>query len=600
MKAMRLIQTVSGFVMGFCLVFAAAGVSFAQTSASNTIPVVTVAATAPFATGPDNPGIFTVFRTGNTNEALNVWYELDGSASNGVDYAMIPPHLVAMPAGATSNTIVIWPLTNSISDVTKTVILALTNSPLLTPVNYEIGSPSAAVVYLLASNAPAPFAITSPQSGAFFYTPGNIFVTATLGYSLSFPTNVEFFAGTNDLGRGILAPVANPVLNWTTSFICVWTNPPAGNYALTAVAGFSDESPLTTPPVDITVSGAFTNVPPVVRITSPPDGAVFRQPVNLPLFAYAAECGGSVTSVDFFADGTSLGLGQRVTPVPPVLPQGTVQPPIIIFEPTNYWELTWSNAPAGTNIALTALATDSSGVSALSQPVSVSILPPLPPPTNRPPVVAIVATDPVAIAGTNCWPWPGLLNAAPAWSNWVAPGAVVRWITNCGPKNATFTVLRWGATNDDLDVSYAIGGTASNGVDYVMLPGTVVIPAGIGTATISIVPIDADARDMIRTVVLSLMGGTNYVVGRPAEAAAVIWDSLAPRATTGLVPGNYFQLSSAGPNGAWFHVDYSIDLLNWTPICTNQVIDGQVEFVDPEAASGPQRFYRAVPMMGGP
>ena len=76
--------------------------------------------------------------------------------------------------------------------------------------------------------------------------------------------------------------------------------------------------------------------------------------------------------------------------------------------PTNYWELVWTNPPLGTNIALTAKATDNGGASTVSAPVLVSILPSLPPPTNRPPIVSIVATDPVAIEGTNCWTWPGL------------------------------------------------------------------------------------------------------------------------------------------------------------------------------------------------
>ena len=213
-------------------------------------------------------------------------------------------------------------------------------------------------------------------------------------------------------------------------------------------------------------------------------------------------------------------------------------------------------------------------------------------------MVAIVATDPVAIAGTNCWPWLGLTNAVPGWSDWGAPGVVYRWITNCGPKNATFMVFRGGTTNEDLEVTYAIGGTASNGVDYLTLPGVVLVPAGDTTATITVVPVDEGPPEINKTVVLRLTPGTNYAVGRPAAAAATIWDSQWPRTTTGLAPGNFFQLSTTGPNGAWFHVDYSIDLLNWAPICTNQVVNGQVVFVDPDSASQPARFYRAVPIAG--
>jgi hypothetical protein len=261
----------------------------------------------------------------------------------------------------------------------------------------------------------------------------------------------------------------------------------------------------------------------------------------------------------------------------------------------------WTNAPYGTNIALTAQATTIAGASTVSAPVQISILTPiLPPPTNRPAVVGIVASDPVAIEGTNCWPWLSLTNRAPAWSNWFAATAVFHLETNCGPKNATFTVFRIGATNNDLDVNYTNGGTARDGIDYAMLPGTVLIPAGEREAEVTIVPLDDGSTDVISTVVLKLVPGTNYVVGIPPEAAAIILDSQSPRATTGMLPGNFFNLSATGPNGAWFHVDYSTDMINWTPLCTNQVVNGAIDFVDPDAAGQPARFYRAVPEANAP
>ena len=135
-----------------CLLLALLPSGFAQ---NTLIPVVTVQATQPIATVA-NPGVFTVFRKGDTNATLNVWYDLGGTASNGVDYATIPPHLVTIPAGAISNTIVISPLANPPpANAAKTVVLTLTNSPLMTPVNYEIGSPSSAVVYSRQANQSA-------------------------------------------------------------------------------------------------------------------------------------------------------------------------------------------------------------------------------------------------------------------------------------------------------------------------------------------------------------------------------------------------------------------------------------------------------------
>ena len=401
------------------------------------------------------------------------------------------------------------------------------------------------------------------------------------------------------MGRGLLVVLDPPGVNGVTGlvFFFNWQNVPTNNYTLTAVAMDNGGLSTTSAPVKITVQLPPTNLPPVVRIISPPNNAVFRAPVNIPLYAFAADPDDAVATVEFFAGDSSLGFGRPVNAVPPPLPPGPIQPPILIVVPTNYWELVWTNPPLETNVVLTAKATDNDGMSATSAPVQISILPSPPPPTNRPPLVGIVATDPVAIEGTNCWPCLGLTNGAPTWSNWIvaASSAALRPITNCGPKNATITVFRAGATNDDLTVNYLIGGSATNGVDFVTLPGEVQIPAGQRQASISVVPLDDGPPDLNSTVILKLMTGTNYLVGFPASAAAIILDSQSPRAATGFMPGNVFVLNAAGPDGAWFHVEYSTDLVNWTPICTNQVVNGSIDFVDPDAAANPARFYRTMP-----
>jgi hypothetical protein len=265
---------------------------------------------------------------------------------------------------------------------------------------------------------------------------------------------------------------------------------------------------------------------------------------------------------------------------------------------------------------LTAKATDNGGASTVSAPVNIAVLaqvPPPPPPTNRPPVVRIVATDPVAIEGTNCWGWPGLpgpvslqgmTNSLLAWSNWPIALPVIHFMTNCGPKNATLTLYRSGNTNGVLSVNYALGGTASNGVDYVSLPGEATFAAGASQALISVVPIDDGPPDVTGTVILTLEPSTNYALGYPARAAAIILDigtngppPLAPLkglAPT-VLPDKCFHLAGAGPNGAWFQLEYSTNMVSWAPVCTNQVINGAIDFVDPDAQASQLRFYRAVP-----
>ena len=210
---------------------------------------------------------------------LNVFYKIGGTASNGVDYAAISNHIV-IPAGIRTNSILISPI-NSGQTNTKTVVLELTPSPMLNLVNYRIGSPDQATVYIL-------------------------------------PDGV-------------------------------------------------------------------TNIPPVVRITNPQNGAVFRAPIDIPLYAYATDPDDGIASVEFFANGNSLGLANHIPCATPLVycPTCPVRPC-----QSAVYVLQWTNVPLG-KFSLTAVGTDVRGASTVSDPITVSILPLPPPPTNQVPIVSV-------------------------------------------------------------------------------------------------------------------------------------------------------------------------------------------------------------------
>jgi hypothetical protein len=467
--------------------------------------------------------------------------------------------------------------------------------------------------------------IASPTNGATFSAPANIQLIAGASASAGDGAiaSVQFFDGWTSLGivsNGVVVdPPGSPGLTpGSLAYFLTWSNAPVGIHFLTAVATDTNGQSIVSIPVSIIV---ITNYPPLVRITSPPNNSVFRAPVNIALLAYADDGGGSVSNVQFFAGTNSLGFGLPVLFPGPEPGPVTTNLPIWPVFPTNTFELIWSNAPADSYV-LTAVAVFSTGNSTTSLPVDITVVTQSPPPTNGPDVVNIVATDPIAVEGTNCWPWLGLTNpipnTPPTWSNWMSPAARLCWFTNCGPEDATFAVSRWGETNDDLTVAYTISGTASNGVDYVALPGTVDIPAGQTEAMITIVPIDNptnnDTNFAPSTVILSLSPSTNstpaYLVGFPPSAEALIIDSESPQPVlTGGVPGGHtflltgrmlgghtFCLSMNGPDGAWFRVDYSTNCLSWTPVCTNQVVGGSINFADPNSAHVAARWYRAIPL----
>jgi hypothetical protein len=459
------------------------------------------------------------------------------------------------------------------------------------------------------TNVPPAVRIDSPTNGATFFAPVDILIFAT-GSASSGVAAIEFFADGQDVGPGTLEDCVTPAGGCvgctppvlTCTYSLVWSNAPIGIHGLTAVATDNGGLSTTSAPVNFTVlQGPPTNLPPVVRIVSPANGSVFHAPINLPFYAYAYDADGSVNSVEFFAGTNSLGFGG---PVPrPVAANSSGTDSVPPIYPTNIFYLVWSNVPSGA-YTLTAKATDNDGAFTISDPVKIAVLPSLPPPNNRPPIVSIVASDPVAIEGTNNWVWRGETNLPPTWTAW--PTAVCRFFTNCGPKTATFTVRRFGDTNDDLTVPYDIGGTASNGVDYVALPGSVTIPVGERRALITIVPIDDGPPDVNKTVILTLLPDMQmnplpgYGLGFPRRAAAIILDGDGARPATGMLPGDCFHLVTPGPDAAWFCIEYSTNLLNWTPVCTNQVIHGSIDFVDPDASSNLSRYYRTVPLTNPP
>jgi len=548
-----------------------------------TMPVVNIRAPDPRASWSGDPGFITVFRAGPTNATLNVFYRIDGTAINGKDYSMIR-NWVVIPAGERTSSIQIDPIDLG-QTMTKTVALTLAPSPLMPPVNYIIGRETNAVVFISRTsdtNYPPLVRIASPADGAVFRAPADIPICAKAFDPDGIVNTVEFFADRISLGVTTNRPVSTGSAN---PFCLVWSNVPPGRYVLTALATDNDGASTLSPPVKVAVGQPPpppTNYPPMVRITSPPNGAVFPYPVNIPLFAYARDPDDAVASVEFFDGTVSLGFGSNLWSDASSIRPG----------PTNVFSLMWTRVPLGAH-ALTAKATDVAGLSARSAPIYIKVVLPPPPPTNPPvPIVNIVAIDPIAIEGTNCWPWLGLTNRYPAWSDWSI--SFCRWFTNCGPKNATFAVHRLGDATEDLTVSYAIGGSATNGVDYVPLPGTVTIPAGERRALITVIPIEDDLPHRNSTVVLTLLPDPNYCVGFPRRAAALIIDNMRPFPSSAMVADQTFHLNMSGPDGAWFHIESSSDLLNWTSICTNQVVNGSIDFVDPDAGDASQ-FYRAVP-----
>jgi hypothetical protein len=342
-----------------------------------------------------------------------------------------------------------------------------------------------------------------------------------------------------------------------------------------------------------------TNQPPAVRMVRPTDGEKLPAHSDIQLIAFAQDAEDSYfVEVEFFAGTQSLGLGTF---------NGTR-----CFPDCPNYILTWSNVPPGT-YDLRAKATDSQGAMGISTPVQITVTGTNVPPGTNVPVVTIVATDSLAVEGPFCrsnWWWTTSWNG----SNWITTSASgdptsPSWRTNncSGTNTATFSVRRSGPTNSPLTVSYTIGGTASNGIDYVTLSGHVTIAAGHRSVRIEVIPIEDSIREHTETVVVRLQSppvtsnaAPAYVTGFARHAAALIIDNDQPRPPCMRLPDGLFHVCRPATNGHNFTLRASTDLSNWTVLCTNTVTEGAIHFVDPDANTLNKRFYHVAPEPSSP
>jgi hypothetical protein len=88
-----------------------------------------------------------------------------------------------------------------------------------------------------------------------------------------------------------------------------------------------------------------------------------------------------------------------------------------------------------------------------------------------------------------------------------------------------FTLTRSGDTSKSLTVNFTLGGSATNGSDYDLLPLSVIIPAGQASATVTVTPKDDTIVDPNENVILTLSSSANYTIGASSNASITIADN---------------------------------------------------------------------------
>ncbi len=229
---------------------------------------------------------------------------------------------------------------------------------------------SAPVDIMVVTDLPPVVRIVSPRNEAQILGPTNVTITASAFDPDGRVASVRFFEGKNLLGVVSNTP---PVMARThhgdfpirqTAYSLTWSNVAVGTYSLTAEATDNSGATATSDAVQVTVT---TNLPPVVRIVHPENGARFFSPANINISAVARDPDGSVSSVEFFAGPKKLDVVTSGTSV--TNHEGRVR---------TFYSFTWSNVLAAT-YPLTAVATDNGGASGTSAPVQVTVVEPPPP-----------------------------------------------------------------------------------------------------------------------------------------------------------------------------------------------------------------------------
>ena len=84
------------------------------------------------------------------------------------------------------------------------------------------------------------------------------------------------------------------------------------------------------------------------------------------------------------------------------------------------------------------------------------------------------------------------------------------------------------APSADVTFAYTVGGTATAGVDYTALSGTVTVPKGATEATIAVTLSDDSVQEGRETVTLRLAGSAGYPVTAPSQHTLSIVDDETP------------------------------------------------------------------------
>ncbi|MBD2624718.1 DUF4347 domain-containing protein [Microcystis flos-aquae FACHB-1344] len=414
--------------------------------------------------------IYTFTRSGLTTNPLTVNYTLGGTATLNTDYTRTGTNnTVTFAAGSSTATVTVDPTPDTIVESNETVILTLAAGT-----GYTVGT-------------------TTPVTG----TITNDDTSVTLAVS---PASVTEDGTTN--------------LIYTFTRSGLTTNPLTVNYTLGGTATLNTD--YTRTGTNNTVTFAAGSSTATVTIDPTPDTIVESdETVILTLAAGTGYTVGTTTPVTGTITNDDTSVTLAVSPAS-VTEDGTTNliytftrsglttnPLTVNYTLGGTATLNTDYTRTGTNNTVT-FAAGSSTATVTVDPTPDTIV------ESDETVILTLAAGTGYTVGTTT-PVTGTITnvTLPSVTLAVSPSSV----TEDGTSNLIYIFMRTGDTTNPLTVNYSIGGTATNGNDYTLLPTSVIFEANSAIATVMVDPTPDTTVENNETVALTLAAGTGYTIG---------------------------------------------------------------------------------------
>jgi len=254
------------------------------------LPKVSVTASDPVAFDGLTTGAFTLYRDTTAGD-LVVKIAVGGTAENGVDYAKLPDS-VTIPDGFHAVGLVVQPLATGENAPGKWVEVTIQKDDA-----YKITHGKRAIVDIKANafedQAPS-VTITAPADNTTIKAGSDLTITADASDPDKTSPKVSFFANDKFLGSVSTSP-----------YSLIWSNVPAGKFAIFARAEDQFGKSTLSAPVHVTSTKPVV-INDVLKLISPADGRTFSAPASIELEA-AADAAANVQSVTFYNGDKAIG-----------------------------------------------------------------------------------------------------------------------------------------------------------------------------------------------------------------------------------------------------------------------------------------------------